>query len=281
MATFTRLIKFETQNGEQLWADVGDSDIDSLVGSTVTAFPNFPKDAMQKSTQDAIVYKLLAPVPNPTLPIYCVGLNYHSHAKEASLPIPKNPPLWLKPAAALANPDDEIPINKFCAESLLDYEGELVFITSRPCKDVTPEEAKDCILGYTLGNDISCRKFQMKEEQGGQFFFAKGFDKFAPIGPALLHPSIFHKSGSTRMTTSIDGEVLQDAKVPEDMVASPEGILSFMSIGTTIPEGTVVMTGTPSGVGWFQKPSRLLKDGDVVDICVEGIGRLRNKVVFV
>jgi len=251
--------------------------------------------------QEANFEELLAPVPFEGVPIYCVGLNYKSHATEAKVPylsvssgekahtyflqvqIPAAPPLWTKPAAALANPDEDIPMNKFCASTLPDYEAELVFVTSRTCKDVTPTEASEYILGYTAGNDLSCRLHQLPAQAGGQFFFAKAFDKFAPIGPVLVSPAVFSTIENPKLIARVNGKVRQEVKISigeSDMIFSPATILSRMSQGTTIPAGTAVMTGTPAGVGAFMSPKSFLNHGDVVEVEVVGVGVLRNKIVF-
>ncbi|EAU38015.1 predicted protein [Aspergillus terreus NIH2624] len=202
-----------------------------------------------------------------------------NHTKQ--LNVPSNPPVWTKPAASLAAPNETIPVSRFCASHLPDYEGELVFVTARECRDITPEEASSYILGYTVGNDLSCRFFQLPEQSGGQFFYAKAFDKFAPIGPVLASPHIFHKAKATAsLVTRVNGEVRQNTVIQNDMICSPERVLSWMSQSTTIPAYTVVMTGTPAGVGVFQKPRQLLNNGDEIEIEVTGLGKLKNKVVF-
>ncbi|KAJ9192283.1 hypothetical protein DTO164E3_8422 [Paecilomyces variotii] len=197
------------------------------------------------------------------------------------LNVPANPPVWTKPAAALSSPNETIPVSRFCASHLPDWEGELVFVTSRECRSVTPEEASSYILGYTIGNDISCRFFQLPEQSGGQFFYAKAFDKFAPVGPVLVHPSVFAKSRKeARLVTRINGEVKQDTSFEKDMIYQPERVLSWMSQSTTIPAYTAVMTGTPAGVGAFQSPRQFLKDGDTIEVEITGLGTLKNKVKF-
>ncbi|KAB5554728.1 hypothetical protein GE09DRAFT_1122181 [Coniochaeta sp. 2T2.1] len=280
MSSFSRLIRFECEDGGIYFADLGPSSSIPSPGTRISAFRTI--DALSSRAEDKTVTlrRLLAPLPRSDIPIYCVGLNYHSHAKEADLPIPSYPPLWTKPAASLSHPGEEIPINDFCAKSLLDYEGELVFVTSEDCRDVTVKEAKDYILGYTVGNDLSCRLFQLPKNSAGQFFFAKAFDKFAPIGPVLISPELFHNDPSPQITTRVNGEVRQKADFNHDMIFSPENILSHMSQGTTIPAGTAVMTGTASGVGAFCKPKTFLQHGDVVEIEMDKVGVLRNKMRF-
>ena len=216
----------------------------------------------------------------------------------AQLSIPKYPPLWIKPAAALADPDEAIPIAPFCATSLLDYEGELVFVTSKDAKNISVGEAESYILGYTVGNDLSCRFFQMPGNSGGQFFYAKAFDKFAPIGPILVSAESYKASAAGRhLKTRINGIVVQDVEIAKDMIFTPAQILSHMSQGwsippilmsvkltpvpgTTIPAGTAVMTGTAAGVGAFRSPKSFLQDGDKTEVEIGGLGSLHNVIKF-
>ncbi|KAJ3454798.1 hypothetical protein MRS44_013398 [Fusarium solani] len=159
MAPFHSLIRFESAiDGQTYFADVG-------IGGIESARPGLQLEGYV-SIEDLIARNGGEPVT--------VG-------KLGAQLVTEHPPLWTKPAASLANPDEDITISKFCAAILPDYEGELVFVTSRDCRDVGPDEAESYILGYTIGNDISCRLFQLPEKSGGQFFFAEAFDKFAPI----------------------------------------------------------------------------------------------------
>ncbi|CAJ2511997.1 Uu.00g076220.m01.CDS01 [Anthostomella pinea] len=279
MAQFTRLIRFESDNGKSYIADLGKEILEPpSAGSSITAFKSFDDLVSKAGPETVTLQKLLAPLPRDDLPIYCVGLNYKTHALEASLQVTKTPPLWTKPAATLANPGQDILMNDHCATSFPDYEGELVFVTSRTCKDLTESEAADAILGYTIGNDLSCRLFQLPTQGGGQFFYAKAFDNFAPIGPTLVSKDEF--SMSKKLTLRVNGEIRQEADFEKDMVFSPAKVLSFMSQGTTIPAYTAVMSGTPAGVGAFMKPKQFLKNGDVVEVVLPGVGELRNKIVF-
>lgn len=144
----------------------------------------------------------------------------------------KYPPLWTKPAASLANPGEDIPLDEFCATSLPDYEGELVFVTSRDAKNIRASDADSYILGYTVGNDLSCRFFQLQGSSGGQFFYAKAFDKFAPIGPLLISPEQYNATASgRRLFTRVNGEVVQDVEIAKDIIFTPAQILSHMSRG--------------------------------------------------
>ncbi|OQE46281.1 hypothetical protein PENCOP_c001G04146 [Penicillium coprophilum] len=279
MSSFQYLCRFSTENGEAFFAKC--ASVKPTIGALVDAYPTYKDLVNGNNATTATIAKLLPPLPQTSSSIYCVGLNYKSHAKEASLNVPANPPVWTKPPAALASPNETIPISRFCASHLPDWEGELVFVTSRECRDITPEQASEYILGYTIGNDLSCRFFQLPEQSGGQFFYAKAFDKFAPVGPVLVSPSVFAKErASATLVTRVNGEVKQDTVIGKDMIYSPERILSWMCQSTTIPAYTVVMTGTPAGVGVFQKPRQLLKDGDQVEVEISGLGTLKNVVRF-
>ncbi|KAH7126061.1 hypothetical protein EDB81DRAFT_810367 [Dactylonectria macrodidyma] len=281
-STFSHLVRFECEeDGTAYFADLGpDANGPPSPGTKLSASRSLEDLAIESEQKMVTVRRLLAPLPRDGIPIYCVGLNYRSHAKEASLTIPSCPPLWTKPAASLAYPDEDIPIGDFCAKSLLDYEGELVFVTSKECRDISPQDAKDYILGYTVGNDLSCRMYQLPRYSAGQFFFAKAFDKFAPIGPTLISASMFADGRPFTVVTKVNGEVRQTAEFQKDMIFSPEQILSHMSQGTTIEAGTAVMTGTPAGVGAFRSPKTFLQDGDVVEVKMEKVGTLRNKMKF-
>ncbi|KLP13329.1 bifunctional 4-hydroxyphenylacetate degradation enzyme [Fusarium fujikuroi] len=208
MANFSVLIKFESEeDGETYFADLGSgAQGPPALGTKVAAVKSLQGLADKHKPKTVTIRRLT---------------------------LTSVPPLWTKPAASLANPDEDIPLNDFCAKSLPDYEGELVFVTSKQCRNISPKEAKDYILGYTVGNDISCRMYQLPKHSAGQFFFAKAFDKFAPIGPALISPAVFGDGSGFSVEAKVNGEVRQVAEFKKDMVFSPEQILSHMSQGTS------------------------------------------------
>lgn len=143
-------------------------------------------------------------------------------------------------------------------------------------KNATPSEAASNVLGYTIGNDLTARFFQ--RSCGGQYTYAKGFDKFAPLGPRLVHPRHITPDARGGITTRVNGRVVQDS--PFDFIFPMDELLSFLSQGTTLAAGTAILTGTPAGVGWFQNPKTQLQDGDVVEVEVKPIGVLRNTITF-
>jgi 2-keto-4-pentenoate hydratase/2-oxohepta-3-ene-1,7-dioic acid hydratase in catechol pathway len=185
--------------------------------------------------------------------------------------------MWYKPSKSLANPGD-IAIPKVAQDNFLDFEGEFTIVTSKEAKNVSVEDAPSYILGYTVGNDLTARLFQAPANGGGQFTYAKAFDQFAPIGPAIVNAASFGTVAEKKIKTTINGRVVQDS--PLDLVFGPAQLVSFLSQGRTLPAETIIMTGTPAGVGWFQDPQYSLKDGDVVDVSIDGIGTLSNTMRF-
>jgi 2-keto-4-pentenoate hydratase/2-oxohepta-3-ene-1,7-dioic acid hydratase in catechol pathway len=152
-------------------------------------------------------------------------------------------------------------------------------VFGKDCKDVTEEEALSYVLGYTTGNDVSARNYIPQEVSGMQMGYGKSFDGFAPIGPYLVSPAVVGDPHQLRLTTKVNGEIRQDENT-SDMVWNIKQIIVHLSRGRTVRAGTVVMTGTPSGVGWFMKPSGYVKAGDVVEITIEKLGTMRNKMVY-
>jgi transcription initiation factor TFIIH subunit 2 len=193
------------------------------------------------------------------------------------LEVPEYPVVFTKPPDALTGPNDAISI---CpgAQHMLDYEGELTIIISKDCKNLPLDvNLSEYVLGYTAGNDVSARNYQLPAAGGGQYGYAKSFDGFAPIGPWIASPRLVPDPKVLRYKTRVNGEVRQETGV-DDMIWSVQQILHHLSRGTTLRAGTVIMTGTPSGVGFFRK--QFLKDGDVVEVEIEGLMTLNNRMEF-
>jgi 2-keto-4-pentenoate hydratase/2-oxohepta-3-ene-1,7-dioic acid hydratase in catechol pathway len=176
------------------------------------------------------------------------------------LTVPKYPVLFVKPADTLAEPTDDVPIHPD-AQAPPDYEGELCVIIGKDVRNASEETALDYVLGYSIGNDVSARNFQLPEVSGGQFCYAKSLDRFARIGPAIWSPETVPDPQRLKHKTVVGGEVLQETGT-SDMIWSVKQLIAHLSKGTTVRRGTVIMTGTPSGVGFFRK--RFLKDADIV-----------------
>ncbi|KAF1918007.1 hypothetical protein BDU57DRAFT_571902 [Ampelomyces quisqualis] len=281
MAAFDRLIRFQTTDGNikygNLEKEIATREIE---GSEVEVLEGDIKSGFNKSGRKTKVGMLLSPIKREELNIIlCVGLNYRRHAEECKLQIPENPAIFMKPSDALAGPLDDVPIHKAC-QSMLDYEGELTIIISKDCKNVSASNFQDYVLGYTVGNDVSARNYQLPANvSGGQFGYAKSFDNFAPIGPCVASTKVIPDPHKLKYWTKVNGEKRQETGT-DDMIYTVGQIIEHVSRGTTLRAGTAILTGTPSGVGLFMEPKGFLKDGDEVEIYVEGIGSIINKMVF-
>jgi len=219
---------------------------------------------------------LIAPL-NPTA-ILAIGRNYEAHATEQGKKPPERPMLFMKNISATTGPFDDIIIPKCCQKiDQTDFEGELAIVIGKPARDVTAENAFDYILGFTVANDVSARWWQ-KEAGGGQFCRGKSFDTFCPLGPAVITTDEIADPQSLNIEAKLNGETMQ-ASNTRHMIFSVAQLVAFLSQGTTLVPGTVILTGTPSGVGFARKPPVFLHDGDVVEVTVEKIGTLRNRVV--
>ncbi len=218
----------------------------------------------------------------PVRHIIGVGRNYADHAREQAADIPERPMLFTKNPMSACLGGDDIVIPKVCQDrEQVDFEAELAVVVGRRpggalVRDVSPREAMDCIVGYCCGNDVSARWWQ-KEGSGGQFCRGKGFDTFCPLGPTVVPPAIAPDPASVRVTCRVNGQVMQDAPTSQ-MIFSVGTLISECSRGTTLLPGTVIMTGTPGGVGMARKPPVYLKPGDVVEVEISGLGVLRNKI---
>ena len=209
--------------------------------------------------------------------LVCKGGRHRAHAEEQGKEPPRRPMMFMKNPASICGPTDDIVIPKVCQEpEQVDIECELAVVIGRACRDATIENALDFVLGYTAANDVSARWWQ-KEAGGGQFCRGKSFDTFCPIGPAIVTTDNLPDPQALRLTTRVNGETMQDSTTG-DMIFSVAELIAFLSQGTTLLPGTILLTGTPQGVGFARTPPVWLKDGDVVEVEVEGIGVLRNLV---
>ena len=206
--------------------------------------------------------------------IICIGLNYADHIAETSLATHDFPEIFMKTTNALASNHDTINIED---ESLhYDYEGELVIVIGKAGKNIPRDKAKEHILGYTIGNDVSARALQFR---GSQWILGKSLDNFAPIGPIIVSPDEFDFENAT-ITTTVNGEVRQQAQL-QQMLFKPDAIIEFVSQYITLQEGDIIFTGTPSGVVLGKNESKYawLKTGDTVSITISGIGTLENQFI--
>lgn len=221
------------------------------------------------------IARLLAPIePRQFL---CVGLNYRRHAAETGAKIPEYPVLFMKGVNAVQDPGGPIVIPGHLPSTEVDYECELAVVIGRTCKNVTRDRALDYVLGYTCANDVSARDWQIKNG-GSQWCRGKTFDTFAPLGPCLVTPDEIPNPNALKIATILNGERVQDWTT-SDMIFEVPRLIEFLSGSTTLVPGTVILTGTPHGVGMARKPPLWLKPGDVVAVEIEGIGQLTNPVV--
>jgi 2-keto-4-pentenoate hydratase/2-oxohepta-3-ene-1,7-dioic acid hydratase in catechol pathway len=186
--------------------------------------------------------------------------------------------LFMKGPGTLQNPDDPILIPTHLRSEEVDYECELAVVIGRKCKNVRKTDALNCVLGYTCGNDVSARDWQRKFG-GGQWSRGKSFDTFAPLGPCLVTRDEIPNPNDLRIRTFVNGETRQDWNT-SDMIFDVPTLIEFLSGSTTLLPGTVILTGTPHGVGMASNPPRWLKPGDSVTIEIEKIGKLTNPVAF-
>lgn len=228
------------------------------------------------SRQIDSIGKLLAPVV-PTS-ILCIGLNYRHHAVESGAKAPELPILFVKGINTLQNPGDPISLPTFLPSKEVDYECELAVVIGTPCKNVRRENALDYVLGYTCANDVSARDWQIRRG-GGQWCRGKFFDTFCPLGPCLVTADEIPDPNALDLRTILNGETVQDWNT-NDMIFDVPALIEFLSGSTTLLPGTVILTGTPHGVGMAAKPPRWLKPGDSVTIEIENIGPLTNPVVL-
>ena len=183
----------------------------------------------------------------------------------------------MKSATAVQDPGSPIVLPRFLRSDMVDYEGELGVVIGRPCKNATKEEALDYVLGYVCANDVSARDWQ-KEKGGGQYCRGKTFDTFCPVGPCLVTTDEIPDPSKLTLRTYLNDDVVQESGT-DDLIFDVPTLIAFLSGSTTLLPGTLILTGTPSGVGSAQDPRRFLMAGDEVTVEIEGIGKLTNFVV--
>ncbi|KIW23280.1 uncharacterized protein PV07_11491 [Cladophialophora immunda] len=291
---WTRLIRFVATDGRVLRGepvlpsedfDLGNvTESDQLKAKVIVGDDIFDTTGKTKVTDEIVtVKKLLGPLAREEVPILrCVGLNYAKHIKEAGRQPPPFPFIFFKPNTTVQDHDAPVVIPKLAQDDQADYEGELCIVIGRDAKDVPVEQALDYVGAYTAGNDVSSRKLQRDPELAGrvpQWGFSKGFDTFAPLGPCLVAPDLVGNPAELHLKTIVDGETRQSESVSDLLFDCPY-IISYLSQGTTLQKGSVIMTGTPGGVGSGMKPPRYLTPGTKMEVQISKIGTLRNTVEF-
>lgn len=215
----------------------------------------------------------------PICAIIGIGRNYAEHATEQGAAIPERPMVFTKSIASACLHGDDIVVPRVCQDrEQVDFEGELAVVIGSPARDVAPERALEFVLGYACANDVSARWWQ-KEGSGGQFYRGKSFDTFCPVGPRIVPASEVGDPQALRLATRVNGREMQNAPTSQ-MMFTVASLIADLSRGATLLPGTVILTGTPSGVGMARKPPEYLQHGDVVEVEIDRIGVLRNRVRF-
>lgn len=221
------------------------------------------------------VSHLLAPV-QPTA-IVGIGLNYRFHAEETKAAIPRHPVVFMKLPSAVQHPGKPIVLPRHLRSEQVDYECELAVVIGKTAKNVRAENALAHVLGYTCANDVSARDWQ-KSGGGGQWCRGKTFDTFCPLGPVLTTADEIANPNSLGIKTLLNGQIMQDWNTG-DMIFDVPTLIEFLSGSTTLLPGTVILTGTPHGVGMARNPPVWLQPGDELTVEIEDIGRLSNPVI--
>lgn len=216
---------------------------------------------------------LLAPIPDPSK-IICLAFNYYDHARDAGLTPSDEPVIFIKPRSTLNHPFNDVVCPKFVQR--LDYEAELAVIIGKNTKNIEPEKASESIFGYMILHDVSARDIQFKDKQ---FTRGKGIDTFAPCGPWITTKDEINNVQNLQIVTKVNGEIRQNSSSSK-MVISIEKTISSLSRVMTLEAGDIISTGTPAGVAMSMKEPKYLKDGDIVEITIESLGTIRNRITF-
>lgn len=221
------------------------------------------------------VRRWLPPLEPVTL--FGIGLNYRAHAAETGAAIPGSPVVFMKPVTAVTSTDAPILIPGACEHGPeVDFEAELAVIIGREGRNIREQDALNHVLGYTCANDVSARRWQ-KHGGGGQWVRGKSFDSFCPLGPAIVTTDEIPDPQDLAIGSVLNGTQMQSSNTA-DMIFSVAALIAFLSRDTTLLPGTVILTGTPEGVGFARQPPVYLTAGDTIEVEIARIGRLRNTV---
>lgn len=263
-----KIIRCITEDNRVTWATDWDNGFAREIMGDV-----FSQDL---ETGDTIQVKKLLPPVDPRA-IICIGLNYRRHARETGLSLPVHPPVFMKNPGAAAAHNDDIVIPACCAKvPEVDYEAELGVIIKTPVKNASQDNALDHVLAYTVANDVSARKWQ-KHGGAGQWVKGKSFDTFCPFGPVMVTPDEILDPQNLDVECRLNGRVMQKSNT-RDMIFSVARIIAYLSSSATLLPGTLILTGTPEGVGFVRKPPVYLAPGDCLETQIQGIGCLENPV---
>ncbi|KAF2212810.1 hypothetical protein CERZMDRAFT_40826 [Cercospora zeae-maydis SCOH1-5] len=291
---WSRLIRFVATDGRTLRGEPllpsPDFDLGTTTESTELQAKVIQGDDIYDTTgkthvtdEVVTVKTLLGPLAQSDVPLLrCIGLNYATHIKETGRAPPPFPFHFVKASPAVLDHKANVVIPKIAQDDQADYEGELCVVIGKDAKNVQESEALSYVAAYTAGNDISTRKLQRDPKIAGpvpQWGFSKGFDTFGPLGPVLVNSRLIPDPSKLHLKTIVDGELRQTSGV-DDLLFSVPYLISYLSTGTTLQKGTVIMTGTPGGVGDKLKPPKYLVPGTNMKVHISEIGTLENGVEF-
>lgn len=251
----------------------GDYNEDFFADNGLIRLEEFVKANEGRLTEIPAGARLGSPVARPSK-IVCIGLNYADHARETNAPIPAEPVIFMKSTTALAGPNDAIIIPRDSVKT--DWEVELAVVIGKKASYVEEADALDYVAGYALHNDVSEREFQI--ERGGTWDKGKGCDTFAPIGPFLATPDELGDIDNLRLWLTVNGKKMQDGNTSNFIFNIPV-VIAYVSRFMTLLPGDVISTGTPAGVGLGFNPPVYLKEGDVVELGIDGLGSSRQELV--
>jgi len=285
-----RLVTYHDGSGAHLGALRGDAVValDAVAPSMLALIDGGPelleraKAELERATSTIALsgVRLLAPIPRPRQNVICLGMNYVAHAIESDRArgrepkLPEHPVFFTKSVTTVCGPEDEIPLDPRVT-SQLDYEVELAYIVGRGGKNIAKEDALGHIFGYTIVNDVSARDLQSQHQQ---FFKGKSLDRSCPMGPWIVTADEIPDPAVLGLRLRLNGETRQDSTVG-DLIFDIPTTLAVLSLGQTVEPGTIVSTGTPSGVGMGRNPPEYMRPGDVMEAEIDQIGVLRNAVV--
>jgi 2-keto-4-pentenoate hydratase/2-oxohepta-3-ene-1,7-dioic acid hydratase in catechol pathway len=262
-----RIVRFEDESGAVGWGRVDGEEYGTAERLRGELF-----GGLEHTGETTRVVRLLAPLDPAD--ILCIGLNYRRHAVESNMAIPERPVLFIKATSTTTAPGAPVVIPALTQEP--DYECELAVVIGKAARHVSEADALDYVFGYTCANDVSARDWQLRLDR--QWARGKSFDTFCPLGPVLVTTDEIPDPNTLAISTTVDGETLQSSNTA-DMIFSVRQIIAYLSEGMTLRPGTVILTGTPEGVGMGRTPNRWLRPGETCDITIEKIGTLSNPVV--
>ncbi|REE02008.1 fumarylacetoacetate hydrolase family protein [Marinoscillum furvescens] len=249
---------------------VADYDEDFFANDGLKKLEEIASNDLPEIPADA---RLGAPVKRPGK-IICIGLNYRKHAAESGMEVPKEPVVFFKATSSIVGPNDQVIIPKNSEKT--DWEVELGVVIGKRANYVSKEEALDYVAGYVVHNDVSERAFQL--ERGGQWVKGKSADTFAPLGPYLVTKDEVADPNNLNLWLKLNGEKVQDGNT-NDFIFNVQEVIAHLSEFMSLMPGDIISTGTPEGVGFGFKPPKYLKEGDVIELGIEGLGEARQEVV--